>query len=145
MNLYSNNSIIEAHADRLLPIGELLGNPDVQEISINSPGKVYGDYGFGAMRDSGLAVSDTTIRAAIRLLMAATSPRIQSACAPRSIADAIGKADLSSDMALRIEKAFGVKMDTLMRMQNAYDIAQARKREKQLHLRRIPRTSHAHP
>ena len=28
-----------------------------------------------------------------------------------------GKADLSEDMALSIEKAFGVKMDTLMRMQ----------------------------
>ena len=36
---------------------------------------------------------------------------------------------LSPDMALRIEKAFGVSMDTLMRMQNSYDIAQARKRE----------------
>lgn len=35
---------------------------------------------------------------------------------------------LSPDMALRIEKAFGVSMDTLMRMQNSYDIAQARKR-----------------
>ena len=34
-----------------------------------------------------------------------------------------GKADLSGDMALRIEKAFGVKMDTLMRMQSSYDIA----------------------
>jgi plasmid maintenance system antidote protein VapI len=30
---------------------------------------------------------------------------------------------------LRIEKAFGVSMDTLMRMQNSYNIAQARKRE----------------
>jgi addiction module HigA family antidote len=39
-----------------------------------------------------------------------------------------GKADLSGDMALRIEKAFGVKMDTLMRMQSAYDIARTRKR-----------------
>jgi addiction module HigA family antidote len=27
-----------------------------------------------------------------------------------------GEADLSGEMALRIEKAFGVKMDTLMRM-----------------------------
>ena len=36
------------------------------------------------------------------------------------------KADLSGDMALRIEKAFGVKMDTLMRMQASYDIAQTR-------------------
>jgi plasmid maintenance system antidote protein VapI len=32
-------------------------------------------------------------------------------------------------MALRIEKAFGLTMDTLMRMQCSYDIAQARARE----------------
>lgn len=38
------------------------------------------------------------------------------------------RADLSPEMALRIEKAFGVSMDTLMRMQNSYDIAQTRKR-----------------
>jgi addiction module HigA family antidote len=48
-----------------------------------------------------------------------------------------GKADLSGDMALRIEKAFGVKMDTLMRMQSSYDIAQTRKREKQISVPRI--------
>src|ERR1700710_1484608 len=47
------------------------------------------------------------------------------------------KADLSGDMALRIEKAFGVKMDTLMRMQSAYDIVQTRKREKQINVRRV--------
>ena len=56
-----------------------------------------------------------------------------------------GKADLSGDMALRIEKAFGVKMDTLMRMQSAYDIARARKREKEIHVRRVHRITHAHP
>ena len=39
---------------------------------------------------------------------------------------------LSSELALRIEKAFGVSMDTLMRMQNSYDIAQARKRERDI-------------
>ena len=38
------------------------------------------------------------------------------------------RAHLSSEMALRIEKAFGVSMDTLMRMQNSFDIAEARKR-----------------
>ena len=38
------------------------------------------------------------------------------------------RAALSPEMALRIEKAFGVAMDTLMRMQNSFDIAQARKR-----------------
>jgi len=47
------------------------------------------------------------------------------------------KADLSGDMALRIEKAFGVKMDTLMRMQSSYDIAKTRKREKDIRVRRI--------
>lgn len=56
-----------------------------------------------------------------------------------------GKADLSGAMALRIEKAFGVKMDTLMRMQSAYDIAQARKHEKEIRVRRIHRTADIHP
>ena len=37
-----------------------------------------------------------------------------------------GKGRLSGGMALRIEKAFGVRMDTLMRMQSSYDIAQNR-------------------
>lgn len=53
------------------------------------------------------------------------------------------KADLSGNMALRIEKAFGVKMDTLMRMQASYDIAQTRKREKQIHVKRVRRLAHA--
>jgi addiction module HigA family antidote len=49
-----------------------------------------------------------------------------------------GKADLSGDMALRVEKAFGVKMDTLMRMQSSYDIARTRSREKRIRIHRIP-------
>jgi addiction module HigA family antidote len=40
-----------------------------------------------------------------------------------------GRASLSPEMALRIEKAFGPRMDTLVRMQTSYDIAQARLRE----------------
>jgi len=44
------------------------------------------------------------------------------------------RAQLSSEMALRIEKAFGVSMDTLMRMQNSYDIAEARKREGEINV-----------
>lgn len=39
------------------------------------------------------------------------------------------RSSLSSEMALRLEKAFGISMDTLMRMQNSYDIVQARRRE----------------
>jgi addiction module HigA family antidote len=37
-----------------------------------------------------------------------------------------GKASLTAEMALRIEKAFGVSMDMLLSMQAAYDAAQAR-------------------
>ena len=36
---------------------------------------------------------------------------------------------MESRTALRIEKAFGVQMDTLMRMQASFDIARARMRE----------------
>ena len=43
---------------------------------------------------------------------------------------------LTSDMALRIEKAFGPKMDHLMRMQLAYDLAQARRYEKSIAVKR---------
>jgi addiction module HigA family antidote len=56
-----------------------------------------------------------------------------------------GKADLSGDMALRIEKAFGVKMDTLMRMQGSYDIAQTRKREKEIRVPRFHPTAEVRP
>lgn len=42
------------------------------------------------------------------------------------------RSHLSPEMALRIEKAFGVSMDTLMRMQNSYDIARTRRREAEI-------------
>lgn len=43
-----------------------------------------------------------------------------------------GRSHLSPDMALRIEKAFGVPLERLMRMQNSFDIAQVRKRENEV-------------
>lgn len=55
-----------------------------------------------------------------------------------------GKADLSGDMALRLEKAFGVKMDMLMRMQSSYDIAQTRLRESKIRVRRIAQAASIH-
>ena len=38
------------------------------------------------------------------------------------------KVDLTGDMAVRIEEAFGPKMETLMGMQSAYEIFQTRQR-----------------
>jgi len=46
------------------------------------------------------------------------------------------KAGLSGEMALRFEKAFGVDMETLMRMQNSYDIARTRSRAKTIRVER---------
>jgi len=46
------------------------------------------------------------------------------------------RAGLSGEMALRFEKAFGVEMDTLMRMQNSYDIARTRGRERKIRVQR---------
>ena len=40
-------------------------------------------------------------------------------------------------MALRIEKAFGPKMDHLMRMQLACDLAEARRREREIKVKRF--------
>jgi addiction module HigA family antidote len=56
-----------------------------------------------------------------------------------------GKSGISADMALRLDKAFGGGAETWLRLQMAYDLAQARKREKDIHVRRIHRTAHAHP
>jgi addiction module HigA family antidote len=47
-----------------------------------------------------------------------------------------GRSNLSPEMALRIEKAFGISMDTLMRMQCSYDIAQARARAGEINVAR---------
>jgi len=46
------------------------------------------------------------------------------------------KVALTSDMALRVEKAFGPKMEHLMRMQLAHDLAQARKEERRIAVKR---------
>lgn len=43
-----------------------------------------------------------------------------------------GKAALTPDMALRIEKAFGPDMSHLLRMQLAYDVAKTREREQDI-------------
>jgi addiction module HigA family antidote len=48
-----------------------------------------------------------------------------------------GHANLSADMAIRFEKAFGVKADTLLRMQTAYELAQARAHEADIAVARL--------
>lgn len=47
-----------------------------------------------------------------------------------------GKASLTPEMALRIEKAFGPDMNHLLRMQLAYDVARARQQSKGISIKR---------
>jgi addiction module HigA family antidote len=52
-----------------------------------------------------------------------------------------GKAALSAEMALRIEKAFGVDMDTLLRMQAWYDGYVMRERAGEIDVQRFNPTN----
>ncbi len=46
------------------------------------------------------------------------------------------RASLSPEMAIRVEKAFGVSMDLLLKIQLQYDIARARKAAKGIKVKR---------
>ncbi len=48
-----------------------------------------------------------------------------------------GQAGISPDMAIRLEKAFGSSADAWLRMQTAYDLAQARKHEDRIKVKRF--------
>jgi addiction module HigA family antidote len=48
-----------------------------------------------------------------------------------------GRAAMSAMMALRFEKAFGIKAETLLRMQVAYDLAQVRLRGEEPDVKRL--------
>jgi addiction module HigA family antidote len=63
-----------------------------------------------------LGLSVTVAAAALGVTRAALSAQLNE------------RAALSADMAIRLHKAFGADIETLMRMQNSYDIAQAKKR-----------------
>ena len=52
-----------------------------------------------------------------------------------------GQAGISPEMAIRLEKAFGGSADSWLRMQTAYDLAQARQHEDEIEVQRWVLTS----
>jgi addiction module HigA family antidote len=48
-----------------------------------------------------------------------------------------GHQGLSAEMAIRFEKAFGLNAGTLMRMQSAHELAQARAHEDEIEVERV--------
>jgi addiction module HigA family antidote len=55
-----------------------------------------------------------------------------------------GKSGISPQMAIRLSKAFGSTPETWLRMQLAYDLAQARKDENKIRVRRQHWTQELH-
>jgi len=49
-----------------------------------------------------------------------------------------GKSGVSPEMAIRLSKAFGGTPEVWLALQGAYDLAQVRKHEKDIHVSRIP-------
>ena len=48
-----------------------------------------------------------------------------------------GHQDLSAEMAIRFERAFGLKADTLTRMQSAHELVEARAREDEIEVEKV--------
>jgi addiction module HigA family antidote len=53
-----------------------------------------------------------------------------------------GKSGISSEMAVRLAKAFGSSAETWLGIQMDYDLAQVRRREKEISVRRVMRSAH---
>lgn len=88
--------------------------PNQADVRLKEPAHPGGFVKHEVLKPHGLSVTDAAEALGV------TRPALSALLNER--------AHLSPEMALRIEKAFGVSMETLMRMQNSYDIAQARKR-----------------
>src|SRR5208337_2951716 len=56
-----------------------------------------------------------------------------------------GKSGISPEMAVRLAKAFGSSAETWLGIQMDYDLAQVRRREGEINVRRLKRPAHAEP
>ena len=69
-------------------------------------------------------------------LTVTAAARILGVTRPASSAVLNARSSLSPEMGLRMEKAFGVRLDTLLRIQTAYDVSKAREKEADLKVSR---------
>ncbi len=92
--------------------------PQTRDIRMKTPAHPGGFVKTEILEPLGLSVTDAA--QALGITRAALSTFLNE------------RASLSPGMAIRLQKAFDVSMDTLMRMQNSFDIAQAHKRESEI-------------
>src|SRR5260370_18085158 len=88
--LFSNHAIVDEYAGAFLPIAHLIFDSLNQEITIDNGGKVYVDRGSGALRFTGITIPEVQLRAAIRMLVAASGPFIDPEYAANSLTLACG-------------------------------------------------------
>lgn len=95
----------------------------LQGLRLKSPAHPGGFLRAEIIEAYGLSVTDAA------QVLGVTRPALSALLNERS--------SLSPEMALRLEKAFGISMDTLMRMQTSFDIAQTRLREGDIRVERF--------
>src|SRR5712692_2165746 len=88
--LFSNHAIVDEYAGAFLPIAHLIFDSLNQEITIDNGGKVYVDRGSGALRFTGITIPEVQLRAAIRMLVAASGAYIDREYAANSLTLACG-------------------------------------------------------
>ncbi len=49
-----------------------------------------------------------------------------------------GKCGISAEMSVRLEKAFGAGAESWLRLQAAYDLAQVRQYQSEIHVKKVP-------
>jgi len=90
MLIFCQHEVINRHLDLLLPITPLIRDQTNQEITIDNGGKVYVDRGSGALRFTGITIPELQLRAAIRMLVAASGAYIDPEYAANSLTLACG-------------------------------------------------------
>jgi len=88
--LFSNHPTVDEHAGALLPIAHLIADPKNKEITIDSGGRVYFEDGNGALHFAGIVIPEMLLRAAIRMLVAASGAYIDPEYAAHSLTLACG-------------------------------------------------------
>jgi Flp pilus assembly CpaF family ATPase len=88
--LFCKHPIVNQYAAAFLPIADLICDSRNQEITIDNGGKVYVDRGGGALRFTGIRISEMQLRAAIRMLVAASDAYIDPEYAAHSLTLACG-------------------------------------------------------
>jgi Flp pilus assembly CpaF family ATPase len=90
MLIFCQHELINRHLEILLPITPLIHDQTNQEITIDNGGKVYVDRGSGALRFTGITIPELQLRAAIRMLVAASGAYIDPEYAANSLTLACG-------------------------------------------------------